>query len=294
MSFSEISKNDVIKYNFKNNCCKNAFCAGLLADASLLPSGQTELTVSEDSLVPFISESLEKRFRRELTKERSTYLGRVLCRLHFQSASAGALLKSFSAENDLERIVQCEQCKHAFIAGMYLACGHMADPSRSYHLYFSFHNAERAAVFDDFISSVTVKPKTVTRKNTVELYYKSINDISDVLTLIGCGKSVFDVLNSQIEREIRNQENRATNCVTKNIAASVKSAGKQILLFQKMKESGLLASLPDDLRQTAELRLSFPDVSMQELAEYHKPPISKSGVFHRIQRIEEIYRKTTE
>ncbi len=45
-------------------------------------------------------------------------------------------------------------------------------------------------------------------------------------------------------------------------------------------------SLPDELRDVAELRLAHPDLSLRELGELLSPPLGKSGINHRMRRLE--------
>ena len=96
---------------------------------------------------------------------------------------------------------------------------------------------------------------------------------------------MFTVADSKIQKEIRGNENRATNCVATNISKSVNASGKQIDAILKLKERGRFEYLPDDLRITAELRLSNNEASLSELAELHIPPISKSGLNHRLSKL---------
>lgn len=46
--------------------------------------------------------------------------------------------------------------------------------------------------------------------------------------------------------------------------------------------------MPDNLREVAEVRLSYPDSSLKEIGELLNPTIGKSGVNHRFRKIEEI------
>ena len=93
------------------------------------------------------------------------------------------------------------------------------------------------------------------------------------------------VTNSYIEKDIRNLENRATNCVARNISKSVDASMKQIDAIKALISSGKILSLPEELRYTAELRLENPSASLFELAHMHEPPISKSGLNRRLTRL---------
>lgn len=49
-----------------------------------------------------------------------------------------------------------------------------------------------------------------------------------------------------------------------------------------------LESLPDQLKEIAEIRLDNTDMSLKEIGEILNPPIGKSGVNHRLRKIERI------
>ena len=48
------------------------------------------------------------------------------------------------------------------------------------------------------------------------------------------------------------------------------------------------SQLADGLREVAELRLDYPDSSLQELGKMLTVPIGKSGVNHRLRKISRI------
>ena len=49
-----------------------------------------------------------------------------------------------------------------------------------------------------------------------------------------------------------------------------------------------LESLPEGLYEIAQLRLDNPDESLVELGKMLNPPLSKSGVNHRLRKIDKI------
>jgi DNA-binding protein WhiA len=52
-----------------------------------------------------------------------------------------------------------------------------------------------------------------------------------------------------------------------------------------------MENLPPALQEFIRLRVSFPDASIKELGERANPPLSKSAVYHRIRRIEQLARE---
>ena len=55
--------------------------------------------------------------------------------------------------------------------------------------------------------------------------------------------------------------------------------------IEKLTVTGMLAQLPDALRLTARLRAENPDATLEELRVLHDPPITKSGLNHRLRKL---------
>jgi DNA-binding protein WhiA len=117
------------------------------------------------------------------------------------------------------------------------------------------------------------------------VYYKSGADIEEFLTLLNANRALFALINIKIERELRNNVNRAANCETGNIQRAVVASAQQTAAIQKLRESDRWDTLPDALRQTAQLRLDYPDANLVELALLHQPVLTKSGLNHRLQKL---------
>jgi cell division protein WhiA len=78
------------------------------------------------------------------------------------------------------------------------------------------------------------------------------------------------------------------NAETANLQKSADAAMDQLEDIQRLSATRGLENLPPALRELAELRLAYPDVSLRELGELADPPLSKSAVYHRIRRIQEL------
>ena len=166
-----------------------------------------------------------------------------------------------------------------------MACGTLNDPQKSTHLEFLLRDEHCASLLGAFLEDSGYAPKQADRKGVTGLYFKDAGSVEDLLALMGAVKISMDMMNLRIEREIRNQENRATNCVAKNIEKSVSASAKQMAAIEKLTVTGMLAQLPDSVRLTARLRAENPDASLEELRNLHVPPITKSGLNHRLQKL---------
>ena len=98
----------------------------------------------------------------------------------------------------------------------------------------------------------------------------------------------MEILNLKIEREIRSGLNRTSNGEIANMDKTIKASIANIKAIEKIDEVCGIDGLPEELRETAELRLKFRDLSIEALAKKHSSPISKSGVNHRLKKIMKI------
>lgn len=84
---------------------------------------------------------------------------------------------------------------------------------------------------------------------------------------------------------MRNKVNRIANCDTANIEKVINAASKQTKDIVTIQKAGYFDSLPADLKEAAQLRLDFPEYSLQEIGENLSKPIGRSGVNRRFQKI---------
>ena len=87
---------------------------------------------------------------------------------------------------------------------------------------------------------------------------------------------------------MRNDANRITNAEVANQAKTASAAVNQIFAIRKVIENYGLDALSPGLQEFIRLRVKHPEASLKELGEYADPPLSKSAVYHRVRRIEEL------
>ena len=64
-----------------------------------------------------------------------------------------------------------------------------------------------------------------------------------------------------------------------------------IEMIIEMDEKGYISRMTPELQVTARLRMDNNQASIAEIGALHNPPISKSGVKHRLDKIKEHYNK---
>ena len=105
------------------------------------------------------------------------------------------------------------------------------------------------------------------------------------LSKIGLTGTSLRMEDKAIMRSMRDRANRIRNCDTANIKRTLRVAEEQTALALKIRDSGLLRLLPPTLSELAEARLKNPEASLAELGQGLSPPITKSTVKYRWQRL---------
>jgi len=179
-------------------------------------------------------------------------------------------------------------CKRAFLRGAFLCLGSMSDPRKGYHLEFVCEREVQAKQIRQVIGSFDLEARIVRRKKYYVVYLKEGAGIVDLLNVMGAHVSLMNLENLRIEKEMRNSINRQVNCEMANITKTVQAAGKQIEDIRLLEKYYGMSNLPEPLRQMAEVRLAYPESSLQELGGYLNPPVGKSGVNHRLRKLSEM------
>lgn len=179
-------------------------------------------------------------------------------------------------------------CMQAFLRGVFLTCGSAMDPEKGYHLEFVVPNGRLRADLSAIFHELGLSIKETKRKDLDILYLKESEQIEDLLTLMGATMSSLELMNVKIVKNVRNKVNRVTNCETANIDKTVSAASIQIECIRKIEQTIGLDSLPEELAEMAVVRLNHPDLSLRELGMELEKPLSRSGVNHRLKRLEAI------
>ena len=98
----------------------------------------------------------------------------------------------------------------------------------------------------------------------------------------------MDIMNAKAYKQMRNVTNRRINSELANISKTAKAGAKILNAIDAIDATEGLGSLPDNLRVVAELKRENPELSLAALGELLNPPISRSGVNHRLNKIMEI------
>ncbi len=184
--------------------------------------------------------------------------------------------------------LDCEECTAAFLRGVFLVCGAVTNPQVDYHLEFSVPYLNLSRDLVALLGELGLSAKTTRRKGNYIVYFKESEQIEDCLTCMGAMNASLELMNVKIVKNIRNNVNRAANCETANLDKTLAASLPQIEAVRRIEARIGFDALPEDLRELCRLRAENPEFSLRELGEALEPPLSRSGVNHRLQRIMEI------
>ncbi len=296
MSFAASVKNEICKADNAKPCCRlSELKAALAAGGSVSAIGPdlyslkviTENASFARRLFTYINEITG--IRPDVVIEKNPRLRKhavytVIADLN-ASCAADLLNGRASASGSKSRRVCCAK---AFLRGAFLGGGSVSDPGKAYHLEIKSHNRSFIDEVIAILRRFEIGAKVIRRRGSNVLYIKEGEDVVDFLNIIGAHSCLFDMENIRAMKEMRNSVNRIVNCETANLGKTVNAALVQVENMKLIKQFSGFDNLPGGLKQTAELRIRYPDADLKELGSLHEPPLGKSGVCHRLRKLNEI------
>ena len=284
MSYSQELKKQLAEKDIKKKCCRCSLLYGLLSMRGVAVGDEVTLTVDAGAVADLASAEIHRVFG---VPPRTAHFGPkgARVRLVFASSAAASYIRSEELAYP-EKTPPCQHCLSHFLRGIFIAAGRMSDFTKLYRLEFSC--GARREVLHSLLSEITDEPKMAERKGELLLYYKKNSAICDLLAFIGAESSAFALINDNIEGEYRNAANRRANCEASNIGKSVEASMRFVHIVRRLEAADMLKRLPDELRETALLRAENPMASLAALGLRCSPPVSKSGMNHRLEKIEKI------
>ncbi len=291
MSFASKVKSEICTKPISQRCCARAELAGIIEFGGRIDVQQIRLT-TENPSVAKRSYSLFK-FVYGVTPITYTHKNKTQksINMYYTELSGEDAVK---IKEDLgiisnirisEPVIRKECCKRSYIKGAFLGSGSVSDPEKGYHLEFVTHYKNLSLDFAELLNSFEIISGQVIRKGHYVTYFKNSEVIGDLLNIIGGHSCMMDFLNTKIMKDMKNNINRVVNCENANLSKIVDASLEQREAVRFLREKGLFSLLPPTLAEIAVVREENPDASIAELGKLLSPPLSKSGVNHRLTKL---------
>ena len=198
-----------------------------------------------------------------------------------------------------EYIVNEMDTIRADLRGLFLITGSVNDPKKSrYHLEFLFDNEEYAKFISKCLNEFYLNSKIIKRENKSMVYIKEAEKIGDFLRIINASNAVMYYEDIRIYRDHKNMTNRLNNMEQANVDKIINTALKQVDDINIILNNGGLGLLDEKEQIVAQYRLKYNEASLLELSEIisyeTNNPISKSGVNHRMKKIQNLANRIRE
>lgn len=310
MSFSLAVKNELCRLENNDNCCLTAELAAAIrinGAASITGNGDVNLRITTENAA--FARRVYSRIKKycgilpEVIIRKSKRLKKHVSYIIVITANLGSghLLESIGigieqakTENSTELVFLSRSslrktcCRKAFLRGAFLAGGSVSDPEKTYHLEITSHSYRMAQDVSRILGMFKLNAKIIKRKGSYVTYLKEGENIVDFLNIIGAHSALMELENVRILKGMRNSVNRMVNCETANLDKTVNASIRQVDNIKYLMEITGFSKLPDSLREMAELRLAYSDASLVELGQMLNPILGKSGVNHRLRKLDKI------
>ena len=190
------------------------------------------------------------------------------------------------------RVVARPCCRAAYLRGAFMAGGFIADPRGDFHLEIAVTGDEFADDLIELLDDENITARVNRRRGSYAIYLKSFDDIARFLAVIGARRTAHAVDNVRVMKSVKNDVNRRVNAELANQARSTGAAADQLALIDAVEREVGLDNLPPALAAFCEARRAHPDLSLRDLGATMRPPMSKSALYHRVLRLEQLLKQT--
>jgi DNA-binding protein WhiA len=306
MSFASETKKELTTLELKKCCGKSELSALIRMNGSLSFSNrklivdiQTENAAIARRIYTLIKKNypvqVELLVRKKMRlKKNNVYIVRLSEEAKFILEDLKILGDGFTFVHDISsELIKKKCCKRSYLRGAFLAGGSVNNPeTSSYHLEIASLYKEHNDSLSELMNTFSLNSKTLERKKGFITYLKEAEKITEFLNIIGAHNALLRFEDIRIVRDMRNSVNRLVNCETANLNKTIGASLRQVENIRYIDQTVGLHILPGKLREIAELRVAFQEVTLKELGEMVSGgTISKSGINHRLRKIDEIAEK---
>lgn len=305
MSFAAQTKKELTMVE-ADTCCERAELSALIRmNGSVSVSSRKvvlDISTENAAIARRIYSLVKKHFevhtellvrKKMRLKKNNVYIVRIPTRVQEILSELRIVSEGFVFNDGIDKnIIKKSCCKRSYLRGAFLAGGSVNNPEgSSYHLEISSMYEEHCEALVELANKFDLNARCIERKKGFVFYIKEGEKIIELLNIVGAHQALFKFEDVRIMRDMRNSVNRIVNCETANLNKTIGAAVRQIDNIRLLQREIGLNNLPDKLREVAEIRLQHPDMNLKEVGEMLKGSVSKSGVNHRLRKIDELAEK---
>lgn len=300
MSFSGEAKSELCRAALQRQCCARAEAHGVLLFCNTFQKDKIRIVTENRAFAVRLPKLFHKAFG--LTFDRMPEEGEEAAKRTFEILDQDKLTSivnvcGFSMEQNLSLhinfgLLEEDCCRVSFLRGVFLAGGSVTDPAKRYHMEFVTSHYKVSRELEALLIDMGFVSRETTRGGNFVTYFKQSEHIEDLLTLLGAPVAAMDIMSAKVEKNLRNEMNRRVNCDTANVTKAVDAAQEQLAAIRRLEETGQMDALPQKLKETAAMRVRFPEMTLSQLADSFEPPLTKSCLNHRLRKLAELAKQS--
>lgn len=284
MSFAAQTKKELTLIE-SDLCCEKAELSALIRmNGSVSVSSRKiilDISTENAAIARRIYSLIKKRFdvhtellvrKKMRLKKNNVYIVRIPTKVQEILSELRIVSEGFMFNQGIDKdMIRKPCCKRSYLRGAFLAGGSVNNPEgSSYHLEISTMYEEHCQALVELANRFHLNARCIERKKGFIFYMKEGEKIIELLSIIGAHQALFKFEDVRIMRDMRNSVNRIVNCETANLNKTIGAAIRQIENIKFLQREVGLESLPDRLREVAEVRLLHPDMNLTEVGEMLK------------------------
>lgn len=189
-----------------------------------------------------------------------------------------------------ENLLADEACKCAYLSGAFCGAGSISVPNYEkntggYHMEWVCQTPERADLICNLLGELGIISKKIERGSSFVVYLKESDVLCQTLARMGAVASMLELENNKVEREVRNNINRQSNCQSANLDKTVNASVKQMQAIDVIKNTIGLENLPENLAEVALARWANPQASLSEIVKILGGKITRVAVGQRLLKL---------
>lgn len=268
------------------DCCKLSFFSALLLFGTERREDTVVFTAKSEELADLFASSAAAFF--SLTPNIIEGKPTLKYDAALQHVMRAANIDPYNPHSTLP-IPVCFHCLNYFLRGVFLSAGTISDPEKAAQLNLFCHPHCESLL--PLLHDAELPFRISTRREKQYLYLKKGMDISDFIGQIGAESFTLKLIEYDVEKSVRANINRKNNFDTANLSRSMTFLTRLDRAIRTLKERDATEALPARLKEIIRIRKQYPDADLAELGTHIHPPISKSGLHHRINKLLDLAEK---
>ncbi len=180
-----------------------------------------------------------------------------------------------------------EEDRQVYVKTFFCCSGSINDPgvAQQYHLEITSSNEGYLVAMQNILSAYNINMKITKRRSSYGLYLNKSEEIADFLKFIRSFDMLFVFEDFRFTRDVNVMLNRLQNADIANEMKRITTSDSHINAIDILKQNNVYDTLKDKTLAVCELRIKYPDDSLNELSIKSEGAFSKSNIKYHLTKV---------